>query len=192
MSRLPAPDAMWREWVNRLKNAMPTKHPCCVRRVQLGNYFGSTDQSPSGRITVVVKSNAPRELQGDALVHEYAHALWFDTYGQVWPREHEDADRVVRILENEGWDCASVLQILCAGTPTAYRVCKMSRPGSSTMGDTARITVCINQKLGENESKSESVKQIARAMDLARYRNHDPEWGRLYSAVYNIFLGDDV
>jgi hypothetical protein len=74
-------DAEWHAVVARLRKAFPTKRRLIIRRVYM-QAFGCTNLTDDEQtITITIRATDSIETQIDTLVHEYAHALEYDKWG---------------------------------------------------------------------------------------------------------------
>lgn len=81
-----------------LRKRLPIGRKVVVRRARLARLCGVTSLSPDERtITITVRKAMPLQQQCDTLVHEWAHALWFDKtdwHDAKWGEFHAAAYRV--------------------------------------------------------------------------------------------------
>jgi hypothetical protein len=181
---------MWDDDVKLLKERFPIDKRCRIRRVEMSHH-GSCEINHNGFITITVAKGGSAPEARDTLMHEYAHAIWYDRYGEFGPRKEEDRTMVQRLLD-ESWEFHAVIDRLNFPRGLSLRWADMKHEdGSVILGDTGRVTVTLRNGMSRAEEECEFVRRMAQAVDTARYKDHDPEWGVIFSEVYRVLVEEE-
>ena len=81
----------WAALLAHLRRTFPLRRPLTVRRIPLKKNAGTTSLSDGDRLTICINTRKTWEVQIDTLLHEYAHAMELDRWGDHsdrWGKYH--------------------------------------------------------------------------------------------------------